>query len=73
VFVPASCDLLLPTLCWRPLAEPALHYPWSLLWRALGAKPAVQTVRENARALAGTLRWLDTSAPAHGLLLAAQP
>jgi DNA-binding transcriptional LysR family regulator len=72
-FVPASCDLLLPTLCWRPLTEPALHYPWSLLWPALGANPAVQAVRESARELAGTLRWLNTSVPARAVLAAARP
>jgi len=67
--VPASCAAALPDIVWKPLAEPAAQYPWSVLWRAGDHSDHVQAVVGSARRLSGELGWLDgttggASAPA---------
>jgi DNA-binding transcriptional LysR family regulator len=61
-----------PGAVWRPLIEPASHYPWSLLWRSGDPSPYVAAVIDTAQQLAGRLGWLETArlpadpASAHG-------
>ncbi|QGH70555.1 LysR substrate-binding domain-containing protein [Pseudactinotalea sp. HY158] len=64
--VPASCDLLMPGLRWRPLEPPSL-FPWSLLWRADDATPAVRAIRRAAAALSAKLDWLGDDAGGPGI------
>ncbi len=56
--VPASCVVELPRVTWKPLVEPAAHYPWSVLWRAGDRSDHVQAVVSCARRLSGELGWV---------------
>jgi DNA-binding transcriptional LysR family regulator len=58
--VPSSCISALPGTIWRPLTEPASHYPWSLLWRANEASEHVRAIVTRARAMSHRLGWLPT-------------
>ncbi|MEU8399115.1 LysR family transcriptional regulator [Nonomuraea sp. NPDC048892] len=55
-----------PGTTWRPLIEPATHYPWSLLWHQDNPSPHIAAVIESARNLAGRLGWLEPVSPATG-------
>lgn len=58
--VPSSCTAALPNgVRWRRLMEPALSYPWSLLWRRGERSPHVEAVLVCARRLSGRLGWLS--------------
>jgi len=59
--VPSSCIAALPGTIWRPLAEPASDYPWSVLWRAADKSAHVQDVVSCARAMSKRLGWLTTA------------
>ncbi|WP_157548111.1 LysR family transcriptional regulator [Nonomuraea candida] len=48
-----------PGTTWRPLVEPATHYPWSLLWHQDNPSPHIATVIDSARRLAERLGWLE--------------
>ncbi|QYC41769.1 HTH-type transcriptional regulator CatM [Nonomuraea coxensis DSM 45129] len=48
-----------PGTTWRPLIEPATHYPWSLLWHQDNPSPHIATVIDSARHLAERLGWLE--------------
>jgi len=61
--VPSSCIAALPGTIWRPLIEPACHYPWSILWRAAGASDPVRAIVSCARAMSQRLSWLAPVAP----------
>ncbi|MEV7969940.1 hypothetical protein AB0O34_28745 [Sphaerisporangium sp. NPDC088356] len=50
-----------PGTVWKPLTEPAAHYPWSLLWRPGDPSPHITTVIESARHPAERLGWLATA------------
>ncbi|PRX59036.1 DNA-binding transcriptional LysR family regulator [Nonomuraea fuscirosea] len=52
-----------PGTTWRPLIEPATHYPWSLLWHDVNPSPHIATVINSARQLAERLGWLEPAAP----------
>ncbi|MGN9837192.1 LysR family transcriptional regulator [Nonomuraea sp. H19] len=52
-----------PGTTWRPLTEPATHYPWSLLWHDANPSPHIATVINSARQLAQRLGWLEPAAP----------
>ncbi|MEV0594493.1 LysR family transcriptional regulator [Nonomuraea cavernae] len=52
-----------PGTTWRPVIEPATHYPWSLLWHDTNPSPHIATVINSAQRLAERLSWLDPSAP----------
>ena len=56
--VPSSCIAALPGTIWRPLMEPACHYPWSILWRAAEASDPVRAIVSCARAMSQRLGWL---------------
>jgi DNA-binding transcriptional LysR family regulator len=56
--VPSSCITALPGTIWRPLIEPASHYPWSILWRATDTSDHVRAIIACARALSQRLGWL---------------
>jgi hypothetical protein len=56
--VPASCISALPGTIWRPLTEPASHYPWSVLWRAADDSGHVQAIVTCARTMSVRLGWL---------------
>ena len=60
--VPASCIAALPGITWRPLAEPASSYPWSVLWRAADDSGHVRAVVSCAQAMSKRLGWLVTTA-----------
>jgi DNA-binding transcriptional LysR family regulator len=51
-----------PGTTWRPLIEPATHYPWSLLWHDTNLSPHIATVIDSARQLAKRLGWLEPTA-----------
>lgn len=53
-----------PGTAWRPLIEPAAHYPWSLLWHQDNPSPHIATVIDSARQLAERLGWLRPVSPA---------
>ncbi|PZG45502.1 LysR family transcriptional regulator [Spongiactinospora gelatinilytica] len=55
-----------PGTTWRPLADPATHYPWSLLWHDANPSPHIATVIDSARQLAAQLGWLEAAAPPSG-------
>jgi DNA-binding transcriptional LysR family regulator len=55
-----------PGTTWRPLIEPATHYPWSLLWHDANPSPHIATVINAARQLAERLGWLEPAAPPTG-------
>ncbi|MEV0386729.1 LysR substrate-binding domain-containing protein [Nonomuraea sp. NPDC050643] len=55
-----------PGTTWRPLIEPATHYPWSLLWHDANPSPHIATVIDSARHLAERLGWLEPISPATG-------
>jgi DNA-binding transcriptional LysR family regulator len=59
--VPSSCIAALPGTIWRPLTEPASHYPWSVLWRAADDSAHVRAVISCARAMSKRLGWLTTA------------
>jgi DNA-binding transcriptional LysR family regulator len=52
-----------PGTIWRPLTEPVMHYPWSLLWRQGNPSPHLATVIDSARGLAHRLGWLRPAEP----------
>ncbi|MEU8247830.1 LysR substrate-binding domain-containing protein [Nonomuraea sp. NPDC048916] len=52
-----------PGTVWRPLTEPAIRYPWSLLWHEANASPHVTAVIDSARRLARRLGWLEPGDP----------
>jgi DNA-binding transcriptional LysR family regulator len=56
--VPASCITALPGTIWRPLNEPASHYPWSILWRAADTSDHVSAIITCAQAMSTRLGWL---------------
>jgi DNA-binding transcriptional LysR family regulator len=56
--VPSSCIAALPGTTWRPLTEPASHYPWSVLWRAADDSGHVSAVVSCAQAMSKRLGWL---------------
>ena len=56
--VSASCIAALPGITWRPLTEPASHYPWSVLWRAADDSGHVRAVVSCAQAMSKRLGWL---------------
>ena len=56
--VPSSCINALPGITWRPLTEPASHYPWSVLWRAADNSGHVRAVVSCAQAMSKRLGWL---------------
>jgi DNA-binding transcriptional LysR family regulator len=66
-----EADLLLPTLTWadppvgvafRPLVEPELSFPWSLMTTAVAARhPQVAAFLESARGLAHEQNWICKS------------
>ena len=62
--VPSSCIAALPGTIWRPLAEPASSYPWSVLWRAADDSGHVRAVVSCAQAMSKRLGWLTTTATA---------
>ncbi|MEV0354083.1 LysR substrate-binding domain-containing protein [Nonomuraea sp. NPDC050680] len=53
-----------PGTTWRPLSDPATHYPWSLLWHDANPSPHIAIVIDIARRLAERLDWLEPVAPA---------
>ncbi|MDP4511652.1 LysR family substrate-binding domain-containing protein [Nonomuraea turcica] len=55
-----------PGTTWRPLIEPATHYPWSLLWHDANPSPHIATVIDSARHLAERLGWLQPVGPPTG-------
>jgi DNA-binding transcriptional LysR family regulator len=59
--VPSSCISALPGTIWRPLVEPASHYPWSILWRATDTSDHVRAIISCARAMSQRLGWLVTA------------
>jgi DNA-binding transcriptional LysR family regulator len=61
--VPSSCIPALPGAFWRPLAEPAACYPWSILWRAADTSDHVRAVVACAKAMSRQLAWLPSAAP----------
>ncbi|MCW2859828.1 MAG: hypothetical protein JWP48_1536 [Actinoallomurus sp.] len=60
--VPSSCISALPGTIWRPLIEPASHYPWSILWRATETTDHVRALVNCARAMSKRLGWLPLPA-----------
>jgi DNA-binding transcriptional LysR family regulator len=66
VCAPASCRSAAPRIVWRPLVEPAPHYPWSLLWRAGDRYEQVGWVVAAARRLSRELGWLRPADQAAG-------
>jgi DNA-binding transcriptional LysR family regulator len=61
--VPASCTPTPPGTIWRPLSQPRVGYPWSVLWRAGNRSPYVEAVVACAQSVAGRLGWLAVSDP----------
>jgi DNA-binding transcriptional LysR family regulator len=59
--VPSSCISALPGTIWRPLIEPASHYPWSILWRATDTSEHVRAITTCARAMSKRLGWLTAA------------
>lgn len=57
--VPASCAVMVPGTVWRPLVQPAVRYPLSLLWRSGDRSGPVGAVTSTARSLARDLGWLE--------------
>ncbi|GAA3169668.1 LysR family transcriptional regulator [Nonomuraea salmonea] len=53
-----------PGTTWRPLTDPATHYPWSLLWHQDNPSAHIAAVLDSARRLAERLEWLPFVAPA---------
>jgi DNA-binding transcriptional LysR family regulator len=64
--VPSSCISALPGTIWRPLIEPASHYPWSILWRATDTSDHVRALVNCARAMSKRLGWLSLPTEATG-------
>jgi hypothetical protein len=62
--VPSSCIAALPGTIWRPLTEPASHYPWSILWRAADDSGHVRAVVSCAQAMSKRLGWLTAAVQA---------
>jgi DNA-binding transcriptional LysR family regulator len=60
--VPASCATAGPGTIWRPLAEPASCYPWSIFWCAANASGHVRAVVGCANAMSRRLNWLPSTA-----------
>jgi DNA-binding transcriptional LysR family regulator len=61
--VPSSCISALPGTIWRPLVEPASHYPWSILSRAADPSDHVRAIVTCAQAMSKRLRWLRSPEP----------
>jgi hypothetical protein len=61
---PSSCLSALPGTIWRPLAEPASCYPWSVLWHATETSGHVRAVVSCAQAMSKRLGWLATAGQA---------
>ena len=61
--VPASCIAALPGTIWRPLTEPASHYPWSILWRAADDSGHVRAVVNCAQRHVKTPRLAHSRRP----------
>jgi DNA-binding transcriptional LysR family regulator len=59
--VPSSCISALPGTIWRPLTEPASHYPWSILWRATDTTDHVRAITSCARTMSKRLGWLTVA------------
>jgi DNA-binding transcriptional LysR family regulator len=59
--VPSSCIAALPGTIWRPLADPASYYPWSVLWRADNVSEHVRAIVSCARRMSVRLGWLVTT------------
>jgi DNA-binding transcriptional LysR family regulator len=55
-----------PGTTWRPLTEPATHYPWSLLWHQDNPSSHIATVIDSAQRLAERLGWLEPISSATG-------
>jgi DNA-binding transcriptional LysR family regulator len=53
-----------PGTTWRPLAEPAARYPWSLLWHETSPSTHVAAVLDSARRLSLRFGWLEPADPA---------
>jgi DNA-binding transcriptional LysR family regulator len=51
VCVPASCRAVVAGVVWRPLIQPSIRYPWSVLWRVGDSSEHVQAVVSSARSL----------------------
>jgi DNA-binding transcriptional LysR family regulator len=64
--VPSSCISALPGTIWRPLIEPAAHFPWSILWRATETTDHVRALVNCARAMSRRLGWLPLHAAGAG-------
>ncbi|WP_270094321.1 LysR family transcriptional regulator [Nonomuraea sp. SYSU D8015] len=56
----------LPGTTWRPLSEPAAHYPWSLLWPEASPSIHVSAVLDSAKRLARQLGWLEPALTEEG-------
>lgn len=67
--VPSSFRTNRPGTVWRPLVEPATHYPWSLLWHSGTPSVHVAAVIDSARQLADQLGWLEDAGSAADLPL----
>ncbi|MFI6319775.1 LysR family transcriptional regulator [Nonomuraea sp. NPDC050556] len=48
-----------PGAVWRPLVQPGVYCPWSLLWRTGPSSPHLTAIIESARELAHRLNWLQ--------------
>lgn len=48
-----------PGVVRKPVIDPQVHYPWSMLWRADSNSNQVRTVLSIAHELSRTLRWRD--------------
>jgi DNA-binding transcriptional LysR family regulator len=59
--VPSSCITALPGTIWRPLTQPASHYPWSVLWREDRDSDHVTAIIDCARTMSARLGWLTTA------------
>lgn len=56
--VPSSCGCPVPGVVWRPLVQPVVRYPWSILWQTGDPSVHVRTVVACARALSHQRGWL---------------
>ncbi|MFI6603289.1 LysR family transcriptional regulator [Nonomuraea sp. NPDC050536] len=54
-----------PGTTWRPLVEPAMDFPWSLLWHDTNPSPHITTVIDSAWLLARRLGWVEPLSPDH--------
>jgi DNA-binding transcriptional LysR family regulator len=63
--VPRSCAIPLMGTRWVPLVDPAVWYPWSMLWRRGEHSGPVRALRECARAVSHKQQWTGQSQAAH--------